>query len=95
MLLTVLEGRVEAARVVELRAAYAELATKPKPAGLIRSQLIQAVADPGLWRIQTLWENREALDAMRHAGTPAGVLIFRGAGAEPTLSIFDVLSTLE
>jgi hypothetical protein len=33
---------------------------------------------------------------MRQSGaTPAGVLMFRAAGAEPSLSIFDVTFTIE
>jgi hypothetical protein len=31
---------------------------------------------------------------MRQAGTPAGVLMFRSAGAEPTLSVFDVQASI-
>jgi hypothetical protein len=31
---------------------------------------------------------------MRGAGTPAGVLMFRAAGAEPELSVFEVASTI-
>jgi hypothetical protein len=32
---------------------------------------------------------------MRQAGTPAGVLMFRAAGVEPSLSLYDVISTIE
>jgi hypothetical protein len=46
------------------------------------------------WRIQTWWASRDALEAMRGAGTPAGVLMFRAAGAEPALSIFEVVDGL-
>jgi hypothetical protein len=37
----------------------------------------------------------EVLAAMRQAGTPAGVLMFRAAGTEPTLSVHDVVETIE
>jgi len=32
---------------------------------------------------------------MRNAGTPAGILMFRAAGAEPSVSLYDVTSTIE
>jgi hypothetical protein len=31
---------------------------------------------------------------MRSAGTPAGILMFRAAGAEPTLSVFEIVDAL-
>ena len=31
----------------------------------------------------------------RQAGTPADVIMFRAAGAEPSLSIYDVAATIE
>jgi hypothetical protein len=52
-------------------------------------------ADSTRWRIETLWTSREVLTAMRQVGTPAGVLMFRAAGAEPTLSVYDVTFTIE
>ena len=94
MVLTVLEAHVSLDRADDLQAAY--IAAREKlPPGLIRSNLLRDTADPQLWRIQSLWESREALDAMRSAGTPGGVLMFRSAGAEPTLTVFSVIATLE
>ena len=94
MLLTVLEARVALERANDLQAAYSAAGGKLPP-GLIRSNLLRDATDPQLWRIQTLWESREALDAMRSTGTPAGVLMFRSAGAEPALSVFSVIATLD
>lgn len=94
MVLTTLEGRVAAERADDLRAAFRAAGSGAPPPGLLRSELIRAANDPTLWRIQTLWESPAALAAMRQAGTPAGVLMFRAAGAEPTLAIFEVAETL-
>lgn len=91
MVVTVLEATVAADRVGDLKAAYAVGAIPP---GLVRSELLCASNDPTRWRIQTLWSSRAALDAMRGTGTPAGVLMFRAAGAEPTLTVFDVAASL-
>ncbi len=94
MVITVLEAHVASERVAVLMAAF----TAPdvvKPPGFMGSQLLRGRADPTLWRIQTRWESAEALERMRRApGTPAGVLMFRAAGAEPTLVVFDVVHEL-
>jgi len=94
VVLTILEATVAPDRVADLRAAFHNAAAKVPP-GFIRSHLVSAAADPTPWRIETLWMSREALGAMRQTGTPAGVLMFRAAGAEPSLSIYDVASTIE
>jgi heme-degrading monooxygenase HmoA len=94
MILTVLEAQVPAEGAEALRAAYAAAGAEALPPGLVRTELLHDARDAGRWRIQTWWASREALDAMRSAGTPAGVLMFRAAGAEPTLSIFEVVDGL-
>jgi hypothetical protein len=93
--LTILEAQVPQPRQDDLRGAYRGAAQEVFPRGLIRSTLLQATNDPTLCRIETLWESREALEAMRATGgTPRGILIFRAAGAEPTVAIWDVLDEL-
>ena len=94
MVLTILEAVVAPDRVADLQAAYRNAAAETPP-GLIRSYLIVAADEPTRYRIETLWSSRDALLAMRQAGTPAGVLMFRAAGAEPTLSIYNVTATIE
>ena len=93
MVLTILEATVSADRAADLVAAFRAAAAETPP-GFIRSHLVSATADPTRWRIETLWTNREALAAMRQAGTPAGVLMFRAAGAEPSLTVYDVAATI-
>lgn len=94
MLLTILEATVPSGREDALQAAYEDVSTTPLPQGLVRTELIRDARDGTRWRIQTWWASRAALDAMRSAGTPAGVLMFRAAGVEPTLSIFEVVSSI-
>jgi hypothetical protein len=94
MILSVLEAHVDPASQGALHAAYGAAANDALPAGLVRSTLSHATHDDTLWRIETLWESREALEAMRGAGTPRGILIFRAAGAEPIVSLFVVTMIL-
>jgi hypothetical protein len=95
MILTVLEGTVAGSRAADLEAAF-RAASGQVPPGLIRSHLLCTSADRTRWRIETLWQSRAVLDAMRQStSTPAGVVMFRAAGAEPTLAIFEVVATIE
>src|SRR5512143_540467 len=91
--LTILEAHVPQARQADLQGAYRSAVHEAFPPGLVRSTLLQATNDRTLWRIETLWESLEVLQAMRGTGTPRGVQIFRAAGAEPTLTILDVLTS--
>ena len=96
MILTILEAHVDAGKEAALQAAYATaIASDERPPGLLRSQLIRDSFDPTRWRIQTWWESRESLLAMRASGTPpAGILMFRAADAEPATSVFEVIDEL-
>ena len=96
MVLTVLDSHVEEDKVAALQSAYATaVASGRRPPGLVRSELLRDARDPTHWRIQTWWDSRQALEAMRNSGgTPAGVLMFRAAGAEPALTIFEVADDL-
>lgn len=94
MLLTVLEAQIALGRERDLQAAYAAAAAQAPPPGLVRSELLRDARDATRWRIQTLWSDRAALESMRAAGTPAGVLMFRAAGAEPALSIHEIVDMI-
>lgn len=91
MVLTVLEASVATGHEAALQAAFRTATSGELPKGLIRTELLRDSVDHTRWRIQTLWESREALAAMRTAGTPAGVLMFRAAGVEPVLSIHEIV----
>ena len=92
MVLTVLEAQLTPGQEAALQAAYAAAAAELP--GLVRSELLRDAREVTRWRIQTWWASRAALDAMRSAGTPAGVLMFRAAGAEPALTIYEVVDAL-
>lgn len=93
MIITILESRVDESRWDQIKQAYAETITRLDP-GLVQTSLIQNTSDPAVWRILTIWQSRAALDAMRATReTPKGVLIFRAAGAEPSLTIWEVANS--
>jgi hypothetical protein len=92
MVLTVLEAQVAAEKAALLEEAYNQ-GIKHLDAGITQTFLLRSSKDPGVWRIVTLWQSREVLDAMRQTGeTPRGVLMFQAADAVPALSVFDVVA---
>lgn len=90
MVMTILEGRVAKEKWTAFEHAYQQGATHEEP-GLVQSYLIHSTKESDLWRILTIWSSCEALDQMRKSTeTPRGVLMFRSAGSEPVLSIYDI-----
>lgn len=93
MIVTIVEADVAPDREDALRAAWAEETARPTPPGLVRSYLLHTADGP--WRIVTVWESREALDAMRAAGRPAALTMVEAAGATGTVSVWDVAGHLD
>lgn len=92
MVITTLEARVAPEKTIVLQSAYKE-AIQHLDAGITQTFLIRDLRDPGIWQIITVWESREALETMRQSGeTPRGVTMFKAAGADPKLTIFEVVS---
>lgn len=91
MILTQLEAQVSPEQWDTLKQAFHE-AGQQLPSAIDRSFLIQDEAKRDTWRILTVWHSRQALQAYRESvETPGGVLMFRAAGAEPSLSIYEVI----
>ena len=69
--------------------AFAALAQRPLPDGLLRTELLAGW--DGEWKIQSVWRDRAALNAMRAgAEPPAAPALFRQFGAEQVLRIYDL-----
>lgn len=91
MMLTQLEGKVNPGQWERLKAAFEE-ALQQIPSAIHQSYLIQDGSERDIWRIVTFWKSREALEDYRMSvETPEGVIMFQAAGAEPTLSISEVI----
>jgi hypothetical protein len=93
MVTTVLQATVSEEKWNLLAEIYGREISKLPPE-IVQTSLLQGTKDRTTWLIVTVWRSREALDAMRSSGeTPAGVRMFRMAGAEPGLTIFDVVAS--
>ena len=92
MVITILEAQVAPGKAALLEEAYKQ-GIENLDAGIAQTFLLRSSKDASLWQIVTVWQSREALDAMRHSSdTPRGVLMFRTAAAEPVLSVFEVMA---
>src|SRR5690348_6263369 len=91
-ILTEVAATVSEERTEELQTGYAALVNGPLPDGLLRTELLRG--PDGQWRIQTLWRDRNAIEAMRNSGEPAAPKLFRQVGAEPILTVLEVSSTV-
>jgi heme-degrading monooxygenase HmoA len=91
-ILTILKAEITDTNWDVLRNAYRNLGSSGKKIpGLLGSNLLQSKDNPQIWQIITTWESLEALEEMwATTDTPGGVLVFREAGGEPSLSIFEV-----
>ena len=88
MIMTILEGRVRAARWGELEIAY-KRGLKTIPVHLIQTFLIQDTKDRELWRIITLWKSEEAYRLSREKGIHSTCEdMFRQVDVEPTRRVF-------
>lgn len=89
MVMTVLEGKIPPDKSSILLEAYKET-IKNLPPEIIKTYLVKNTKDENTWRTMTIWCSKEALEEMKKQGTPAGVVMFRVAGIEPTLSIYEI-----
>lgn len=89
MVLTMVEGQVSPDRASDLLAAFSE-GSDELPLAIVESFLLRA-ENTNTWRIVSVWRSREDLAEYRASvETPGAFMIFRSAGVEPTLTIFDV-----
>lgn len=88
-ILTEVSALVPEDRSADVLHAFQELLQSPFPDGLLRTELLRGSGAE--WRIQTLWRDQAALDAMRAAPEPpAAPTLFRQLGAEPELRVYAV-----
>ena len=91
MIVTQLEARVSPEKTNSLKAAF-DRGVQHLPAAIEQSYLVQDRTDQDVWRVITIWKSQEALQGYRKSvETPEGILMFREVGAEPTLTMSEVI----
>lgn len=95
MVVTVVEAHIPGDREADLVTAYEGATKRDLPPPIVETFLLHAV-DSDKWRIATVWRSKEELDSYRASvETPEAVKMFRAAGAEPSVAIFDVIHHAE
>ncbi len=89
MVMSILEGDLPPDKAAKLEANFEEGKKTPE-VGVVGSFFIKNASK---CKIITLWESKEAIFAIKSKGTPKGVLMFRYAGVEPALLVYDVVSS--
>ena len=86
---TVVDAQVDPDREADLVAGYLQMSEGERPEGLLRSELLRG--QNGRWRIQTTWQDMDALRAVRASGVrPAAIDLLERVGAEPSHAWFTV-----
>ena len=95
MIMTSVEAHVAPEKHELLRQTFREQTLNP-PRELKQVLLIQSSSDPTLWRTVGFWPNRVVFEGYRNSGEVAAAFkVFRSAGAEPTVHVFDVIENQE
>ncbi len=86
---TVVRARVAEDREAELVQGFRDLVAGEALPGLLRTELLRG--QDGTWCVQTLWESREAVVALRQQGRPPAALeLLRRLGATPEHDVLTV-----
>ena len=89
--ITIVEGKVPISKAKEFETAYESLKKDALTPGLVRSSLLRKSDNPEIYRIETVWESREALDKMRSSTqTPKAIELFQKVKTSPRLEIYDI-----
>jgi hypothetical protein len=86
-ILTTVTATVDADREAELTMGFRNLMELPMPDGLLRTELLRGRNQT--WRIETLWRDQAALEAVRNSLEPPAALgLFQRVGAEHSHNVF-------
>jgi quinol monooxygenase YgiN len=86
-ILTSVTATIDADREAELTIGFRNLMERPMPEGLLRTELFRGKDQS--WRIETLWRDRAALEAVRTSPEPPAALeLFQRVGAKHSHEVF-------
>lgn len=94
MVISMVEGKVAQENQETLSRAYQDVLAEGLPQEILQTFLLRKTDDQSTWRIVTVWRSADALRAVRQAPEPpAAIRMFRAAGVEPRVDIFEVVHT--
>ncbi len=91
MVMTVLEARVPAGQLGDVERVFRD-GMSSLPSEIVEVFLVLDTKDPSIFRLNTVWRSMGDLQKMRQSGVkPKGVQMFEAAGAQPALSISEII----
>ncbi len=90
MVMLILEANVPPEKSATLEDAYLKV-LETLDTRVVQTFLTKSRIDRTLYRMLTIWESAEDLDAARWQETPRGVMLFREAGVDPRITTFEVV----
>ncbi len=90
MVMMILEANVPPDKSPILESAY-QKEMENLDSRIVQTFLAKSQRDRTLYRIVSIWESAEDLEALRQQETPRGIMLFREAGVDPRISVFDVV----
>ncbi len=95
LVITVVEGQVPSSKAKEFEESFALAKNEFLPSGFVSSSLLKQSKLPEIYRIQTTWESKEALEKMRSSTqTPKAFELFLKVGAKPNLEVYEVIDNI-
>jgi heme-degrading monooxygenase HmoA len=92
---SIVEGKVPKAKTESFETSYASLRHRPKPPGWMRSSLLKNSKEAGVYRIETVWEDRESFENMIcNTPRPTASELFENVGAKPSVELFEIAESL-
>ena len=91
---TIVKGRVPEDRREAFEAAYRSVKGENLPPGLEMSFLVRGMDDSGTYMIETIWSDRDALEAMRRSTKPKAVALFEEIGVSPKVEINEIVDSV-
>lgn len=94
-IISIVEGKVPRSKIESFETSYEALRHRPKPAGWMRSSLLKNSKKAGVYRIETVWEDRESFENMIcSVPRPTASELFENVGATPTVEVFEITQSL-
>lgn len=95
MVISMVEGRVAVDKQEALQAEYQQEVLQGLPAGILQTFLLRKADDAAAWRIITVWKSMAELQAVRQSPEqPPAMRMFKSAGVDATLTVFEVVHTV-
>lgn len=94
-IITVVEGQVPSSRAKEFEENFATAKKESVPPGFVSSFLLKGSKSSETYRIQTIWQSREALEKMRSSTqTPKAFELFLKVGVTPNLEVYEIIDNI-